>query len=427
MAKVIEIPYTPRKYFEPLHSNNARYKVVVAHRRCGKTTACINHLIRDALTVAQSRYAYIAPTYKQAKNIAWDMLKYFSQPIPNIKINESELKIDYPNGSRIQLYGADNPDSLRGMGLWGVVFDEYSQQPSNIFTEIISPCLLDHNGYVIWIGTPKGKNEFFRLYEKGLKTDNWLSLLLKVSDTNIFTKEQLDNERVNMSKEEYEQEYNCSFEASIKGSIYLDEINQARQDKRFGLFPYNRDLRVWTVSDLGRGQNMATGFYQRKDGKIFMIDYEEGASNEGLSDAIKKILQKPYVYGGHYAPHDINHTEVMSGQTRIDTARALGINFLKIPMLGVEEGINRGKAVFSRLYVDENKCRLWLDAMPMYRREWDDKRGMFKEIPLHDWASHPADVHRYMALVESQFEQQVNIIYPEDTYQPTSPYEGQLR
>jgi len=120
-----------------------------------KTVASINHLIRDAVRVPNSKYAYIAPTYKQAKNIAWDIIKEYARKIDGVSFNESELRADFRNGSRITLYGADNPDSLRGLGLWGVVFDEYSQQPRNIFTEIIRPALPDHEGYAIWIGTKR--------------------------------------------------------------------------------------------------------------------------------------------------------------------------------------------------------------------------------------------------------------------------------
>lgn len=361
-------------------------------------------MIRDAIQTPNSKYAYIAPTYKQAKNIAWDMLKHYSRPIPEIKINESELKIDYPNGSRITLYGADNPDSLRGMGLWGVVFDEYSQQPSNIFSEIVSPCLLDHQGYAIWIGTPKGKNEFYRLYEKGKNTDNWSSLLLRVEDTKLFTEHQLAQERANMTAEEYAQEYECSFEASIKGAYYIDEISRARLEGRITDCPYTAEQRVFTVCDIGVSQNMAVGFYQKKDGKVRMIDFWEGASNTGLIDAIKAILEKPYVYARHFAPHDISQPDNMTGKSRVEVAQGLGINFERIEKLGVAEGINKGKLVWSRLYVDKNKCQLWLDAISQYKREWDDKRGIFKDNPLHDWTSHSADVHRYMALVEDQFE-----------------------
>ena len=108
--------------------------------------------------------------------IAWDIIKEYSRVIPNIKYNESELRVDYPNGARIQLFGADNPDSLRGLALWGVVFDEYSQQPSSIFPEIIRPALADNKGYAIWIGTPKGHNSFYDLYQTAQQEDNWMGL-----------------------------------------------------------------------------------------------------------------------------------------------------------------------------------------------------------------------------------------------------------
>src|SRR5207244_4587623 len=120
------------------------------------------------------------------------IVKQYSTVIPGVEYNEAELTVKYPNGSRLTLYGADNPDSLRGIGLWGVVFDEYSQQPSNIFTEIIRPALADHSGYAVWLGTPKGKNEFYRLYEQGKKDDGWYSVLLTVEDTQIITQAELE-------------------------------------------------------------------------------------------------------------------------------------------------------------------------------------------------------------------------------------------
>ena len=112
------IIYTPRQWaLDHIHNRQERWRVIVVHRRGGKTTACINHLMRDAMLVDGSRYAYIAPTYKQAKNIAWDILKSHCQEIEGVKFNESELRADFGNGSRITLYGADNPDSLRGIAL----------------------------------------------------------------------------------------------------------------------------------------------------------------------------------------------------------------------------------------------------------------------------------------------------------------------
>ena len=142
--QTIKIPYKPRAWALELHDSKKRWSVIVAHRRSGKTTACLNHLQRDALQTPNSRFAYISPTYKQSKNVAWDLIKHYAQNIPNTSFNEAELRVDYPNGSRITLYGADNPDSLRGVGIWGVVFDEYSQQPSNIFSEISRSALADH-------------------------------------------------------------------------------------------------------------------------------------------------------------------------------------------------------------------------------------------------------------------------------------------
>lgn len=420
MAVNVIIPYKPRIWSKEFHETSKRWIVLVIHRRAGKTTAALNHLQRDALKTPSSRWAYISPTYKQSKNIAWDLLKQYSKVIPGIEYNEAELTVRYPNGSKLTLYGADNPDSLRGIGLWGVVFDEYSQQPSNIFTEIIRPALADHSGYAIWIGTPKGKNEFYRLYagldEKGGQKEDlkdWLRILLTVDHTKEIKQEELVSAEQTMSHDEYLQEWYCSFEASIKGSVYGWEINQMREENRIVQVPYDKSVLVHTVCDLGKGRNMALGFYQRAYGQLRKIDFWEGSGDEAIPDMIKVIKEKPYVYGKHFAPHDIKAVDLSTGVSRIETAKTLGIKFTEVPDIGLLNGIHATKLMFSRMWADKEKCKYWLDAISQYHYEWDDNRGAFKDTPYHDWTSHAADETRYAAVVENQMtnESDENINY----------------
>ena len=258
----ITIPYQPRDWQTRRHECRKRWIALVLHRRAGKTTAVLNHLQRDALLTPNSRFAFLAPTYKQAKNIAWDLLKYYARPIPGVEFNEAELTVKYPNGARLTLYGVDNPDSLTGNALWGVGFDEYSQQPSNVFSEIIRPALGDHEGYAIWIGTPKGKNELYNLYEYSKTDPDWFSLLLTAEDTKIIPKAELEDARKTMTDDEYQQKFMCSFEAAIKGAYYAKVLEQARKDKRITDVPHEAILRVHTWWDLGVGDSTVIGFFQ---------------------------------------------------------------------------------------------------------------------------------------------------------------------
>jgi len=413
----VVIPYAPRTHFLPFHESTKRWSVIVAHRRSGKTTACINHLQRDALTVPNSRYAYIAPTYKQAKNIAWDIIKFYAKPVPGAEFNESELTVRYPNGSRITLYGADNPDSLRGIGLWGVVFDEYSQQPSNIFSEIIRPALADHSGYAVWIGTPKGKNDFWKLYEvartgfneKGEDVSkDWFPLLLTVDDTKVIPDAELADARTTMSEDEYLQEFMCSFEAAIKGAYYASQLSKARADGRISKVPYDELLPVSTWWDLGIGDSTAILFFQNYGKEWRLIDsYEQ--SGEGLAHYAKVLTEKGYFYKDHWGPHDIEVKELGTGRSRKEIAASLGIKFKVAPKLSIEDGINAVRMRFSTLWIDEEKNSEFLHCISLYRKEWDDKRGEFKNAPFHDFTSHYADALRYWAVTRDA--------QPEDTPQ----------
>ncbi len=397
---------------------------MVLHRRAGKTTAELNHLQRTNIQIKKSQTGYIGPTYKQSKRIAWDIAKEISFPIPKTERNESELIIKYPHGSKMFLAGSENPDSIRGIPLWGAAHDEYSLQLPTIFSSVTSKCLADHLGYAIFSGTPKGKNEFWRLYEVAKQSPDW-TVIFRTIDQSLAEEEgeTIQNLKIAveddrklvaqglMTQDEFDQEWYCSFNASVKGSYYGKEIARARQDGRIKSVPYDKALRVHTVWDLGIGKNLAVGFYQKFANEVHMIDFEQGAESDALPEMIKKVQQKEYIYGKHFAPHDINAREIATGKTRIDTAKGLGFIFDEVPEIGVEAGIEKGKLFFSRLWInDDGKptpigqpmkgIAYWLDAMLQYVQKYDEDKQIFLNKPEHNWASHPADVHRYAALVE---------------------------
>lgn len=419
---VITIDYQPRRWAETLHATIKRWIVLVLHRRAGKTTAVLNHLQRDCIRFPESVFAYIGPTYKQSKVVAWDIAKRMARDIPGVQFNESELTIKYPNGSKLILVGSDNPDSLRGIALWGAGFDEYSQQPSNIFSEIISKALADHLGYAIFFGTPKGKNEFHRIYESAKHNPDW-TVVFKTIDDSIRDetgptiqnlRQALEDDRKLvaqglMTQEEFDQEWYCSFEAAIKGAYYANQIAEARRKGRIKVVPYDPALSTHCVWDLGVGQNLAVGFYQRIGSETHKIDYWEGSNKDGMPQAVKALQNKPYTYGKMFVPHDAEGTETGTGKTRLATAKELwpNVEWVVIPKIGIDDGIARAKLMWARLWVDEVNCQQWLDYIVAYRQKWDEKRGMFLEEPFHDFTSHAADEFRYAAVIEDQMTNEI--------------------
>jgi len=416
----IEIDYHPRNWAKIFHETKKRWIVIVVCRRAGKTTGVLNHLQRNCLKIKESRFAYIAPTYRMAKRIAWDIAKHIAKEIPGIEFNEAELIVKYPNGSKLYLLGSENVDSLRGIALWGVAFDEYAQHPFNLFSEIISKCLADHLGYAIFLGTPKGKGLFYQTYQTAIKNENDWCVIFKTID-NLLKEEEgqtIDNLRIAleddrrlvaqglMSQDEFNQEWYYSWEAAIKGSYYSEQIAEARRTNRIKQIPYDKALKVHIVLDLGVGQALAAGFYQKVGNEVHKIDYWEGEGQEGIPSAIKVFQNKPYIYGKIFVPHDATGTEQSTERTRLETAKdlwpAMKENFIVVPKLLVDDGIAKAKLMWSRLWVDSTNCSQWLDLISQYKREFDEGRKMFLERPYHDFTSHAADELRYAAIMENQ-------------------------
>ena len=397
----ITIPYCPRPLQREIHDNLQRFNVLVCHRRFGKSVFAINELVRDVLTckLSKPRGAYIAPLYRQAKNVIWDYLKEYTRVIPGVTYNESELRADFPNGGRVQLFGADNADTLRGIYLDSVVMDEYAQMSPRAWGEVIRPALSDRKGKAIFIGTPLGHNSFFDLYEKAKTLPGWYVAMYKASDTGIVDEEELAAAAREMTEDEYAQEYECSWSAAVKGAYYAKEIALCEKQERITSVPWNAGMPVHTSWDLGvsTGNETAIWFWQQAGQEIHMIDYYE-ANNEGLQHYIDVIKSKPYHYGDHYAPHDIEARELTSGRSRKDTAYEMGIYYVVLPLAAIADGIHAAQMLFSRVYFDEVKCSRGLDCLRNYRRAFNDKTQAFIPRPLHDWSSNGADSFRYFAM-----------------------------
>jgi len=401
----VKIPYKPRPLQKDMHKELKRWNVLVMHRRFGKTVWAVNQLIKTTLTcpLPRPRTAFVAPTFAQAKRIAWDYVKFYAGVIPGVQFNETELRADFPNGGRIMLLSAENPDALRGIYLDECVFDEFGMQNPRVWGEVVRPALSDRQGSACFLGTPAGHNHFFDLLETAKSqtaegSSDWYYKICKASDTGIVRPEELEAAQVQMTPEQYEQEYECSFTAAIIGAYYGKLLADADDSNRVTRVPYDPAYPVHTAWDLGVNDSTAIWFAQVfRGGAVNIIDYYENGG-VGLDHYADVLNRKDYTYGDHLAPHDIEVRELGSGKSRWETAYSLGLRFRVIPKMKVADGINAARMLIPKCYFDRDKCGEGLEMLRQYRQEWDEKRKMFRDHPRHDYTSHAADAFRYLAV-----------------------------
>ena len=398
----IEIPYKPRDAFQPLHQSKKRWAVVVAHRRAGKTVACVNQLIKEAVMTKRKdfRGAYIAPFYKQSKSVAWDYFKQFTRVISGIVINESELRIDFKNGARIQLFGADNADSLRGLYFDSIICDEYGDWKSTVFQYVVRPALADRQGKAVIIGTPKGRNQFWEVYDRATHSDDWLALKITVDESGILPQSEVDSLKRELSEDAWRQEMECDFDAALPGAIWGRELYQAEQDGRITEVEYDRFADVYTAWDLGYSDDTAIWYYQVIHGEVHFIDYYS-ASGKSIDHYAAHVLSKPYKYKTHFLPHDARAKTLASGGKSVIEmlAEHLTLNKMAItPSLSMQDGIQATRQMMPRAWFDKVRCADGVEALKQYQREWDEDKKMFRDKPRHDWTSHAADSMRYAAI-----------------------------
>lgn len=409
MEKVIEIDYTPRECFLPYHDTDKRFCLTVAHRRAGKTVARINKLIRAAAVCDRNspRFGYLAPYYIQAKDIAWAYLKEYARPILELggKINESELSVTFAhNGANIRLYGAENAERLRGLYFDGMAVDEAQDIPKHVLTQIIYPALADRQGWLDLSGTPKGwGNLLGETYKLAQQDDEWFHQVLRYDQTGILPEDEIARLRRSMSQEEFAQEFECSFDAAIRGAYYAEYIRKAEEENRVTTVPLDAMLPVNTAWDLGMGDSTAIWVYQRSPiGQIRILDYIEN-HGVGLSwyvNALKERASKhDWTFGQHTLPHDVAVRELGTGRSRHDMLVEMGLRPTVAPKLSVDDGINAVRVALPMMWFDKNPAVMQgLECLRTYRREFDAKRQVFFDKPLHSYESHAADSMRYLCV-----------------------------
>jgi phage terminase large subunit len=419
----ITIPYKPRELMESFHETQKRWRVLILHRRFGKTVAAINHLIKQANTppevLAKARglkydkmkliewehtprlFAYIAPFYTQAKSIAWDMLKYYSAPIPGIVINESELRIDYPGKGRIRLFGNDNPQSHRGLRFWECVLDEFQDHNPFSWEEVILPACFDTQAPITFIGTIKGKDHLYRAWFDHKDNPEWFSVYLPASKSGVLDETFLAKEREIMSEAKFMQEYELEPYASIEGAIFGKEMAWLRAQNRITPLIHEELADVDTYWDLGISDYLVVLFFQRVGSEHRIIDCYF-THNTNLAEVAKVMAAKPYFYGTHYLPHDAKQREQTSGMSRED--------FLKDKLKGTiavvprvkqkEDAVQAVRFHYKKLWIHAELETL-TEALSHYSMEFDEERRVWKNIPKHDWTSHFSDALMGWAVMET--------------------------
>lgn len=413
--RTISFKYTPRPIQAFLHMTKRqkmiRFFVAVCHRRFGKTKWLLGEIATSGFECPHHnpQYAYIAPTYGQAERVAWTYLKEMFEEYPGVEKNEAKLRIKIPRHDKgdfitIFLLGGENYDSIRGIYLDGCGLDEYAQMNPAIWGEVVRPALSDRKGWAIFIGTPKGMNQFYEMYDTARRNMGnhpelkWFAFNAPASKTGIIDADELKAMRHEMSEEEYEQELECSFQAALVGSYYGKIMSELDKEGKIGSFPHDPRMGVSTYWDIGVDDSTAIWFIQRINGGYRIIDYLE-MSGMGLDYFVNELKKKPYTYDMHWFPHDVKVREWTSGVSRIEQARTLlGSNVRVAKKVSVADGINAVRIILRSSEFNLLNCSRGIKALTNYERRWDAKNGIFQDHPLHNWASHASDAFRVFAV-----------------------------
>ena len=412
MAKqIIMDRFQPREYQKPIAAAiEAGYRNIIAvlPRRAGKDLAVWNAIIRKALEKTIVVW-YVLPEYSQAKRAIFDGMTYDGHSyvdyyIPHELIqakNGQELKITLINSSIIQLVGSNKFDSLRGAGPSIVVFSEAAYQDPGCQAAIL-PMLAACQGVAIYVTTPNGKNWFYDIWVSAQKSKDWFTYLMSVEETQHIPIEEIEKLESSgqMSHELIQQEFYCQWSRGVEGSVYGRMLQEMRLKKQIAQVPFDPSYPVHTAWDLGIKDATVIIFFQVIERTVHIIDIYS-SHDQPMSHYAKVVKEKPYAYGQHFMPHDVFQREQSTAMTRYERWVNLGLQPTKAGgrvELSIIDGIEATRATLPRIWIDEYSCKDLIKAMENYHFQYDAKKNVYSDKPVHDQWSHHADALRYLCI-----------------------------
>lgn len=416
----IELPneWQPRFYQEPLwkylHGGGKR-AIAIWPRRHGKDDVAL-HFTACAAHERVGTYWHLLPQQNQARKAIWDAIDPHTgqRRIDNAfplalreTTREQDMLIRFKSGSTWQVIGSDNYDALVGTPPIGVVFSEYALSNPQAWS-LIRPILLENNGWALFITTPRGRNHAKRMLDMAQGSDDWFAERLTATETGVFSAAALHAERMELLQERgdedgeaiFQQEYMTSFSAGLPGAYYAKVIDKLEADGRIGFVPCNPQKEVHTAWDLGRNDATAIWFVQENGSGWDVIDYLANTS-VGIDWYVRALKDKDYNYGEHLLPHDAENEQLVSTTGSIaQTVGSMGLKSVRIVprTKSVANDINEVRQILPLCRFDKDKTAKGVDALRSYRRVWDEKLKAYRDTPLHDWASDPADAFRTFAI-----------------------------
>lgn len=407
--------WEPRTYQLPMWDyfrNGGLRAFLLWHRRSGKDDNSLRYTAKEAAR-RSATYWYMLPQQNQVRRAIWDAVnphtgrRRIDEAFPDAicaRKRSTDMVIELLNGSMVHFLGSDAFDALVGSPPLGLVFSEFSLTNPAAWA-YLRPILDENGGWALFNTTPRGKNHAYTMLQHA-KSAGWFTQTCTPLDTDVFTPEQLEAARAEYvalygpddGEALFQQEYWCSFDAALVGSYYGRQLADAEREGRIRSVPYDPALPVATAWDLGMDDSTAIWSMQRAGGELRVIDYFEG-QGQALGYYVKELLSRPYVYAEHLLPHDVKVRELGTGKSRLEVLHSLSLtNARVVPMQTLADGINAARTLIPRCVFDRERCAKGLEALSMYRREYDPERKIYHDKPEHDWTSHAADAFRYLAL-----------------------------
>lgn len=406
--ELVNINFNPNKPQRHLLENFKRFNIFECHRRAGKSYLACIILIMSALgsKYPNARYAMVAPEEKQGDRNVADTLIDLAHGVPGCKYYKSDKKLVFPNGAQIYLLGIKNEDALRG-GFWdGMVLDEFRdlKNAEYAWNSVIYPSINkwespERQGWILITSTPPQLKHFYtEIYNRALKSDSWYVEKFPITETGLFTENQIEEMRQAMTPTAFAIEMMCSHSIPAEGAFYTESIMMAEEQNRVSSkYIHDPSKGVFVSFDFGI-DGTAIWFAQKHNNEFHIIDYHQDIkTDKKVTHFINLLKSKPYSYNQIYLPHDTTKRSILSDSSVLKVVKGSFGDIVKyVRREKIDVGIHRVNTELYRCYFNADNCSEGLQALREYTPKMDSTKSSFTNKIEHNWASHGADSFRYL-------------------------------